>query len=61
MAAVELHTWLQVRHAQVEGLPSTRRNILRWIAGARTPPTRNRRIELTASEAARGVRVRSNG
>lgn len=41
--------------------PSTRRNILRWIENARTPPTRTKRIQLTAAEAARGVRVKSNG
>lgn len=41
--------------------PSTRRNILRWIANARTPPTRTKRIELTATDAARNIRIRSNG
>lgn len=40
---------------------SVRRNILRWIARARTAPTRAKRIALTATEAERGVRVRSNG
>lgn len=32
--------------------PSTRRNILRWIASARTSATRAKRIELTAAEPA---------
>lgn len=41
--------------------PSTRRNILRWIENARTPPTRAKRVQLTATEAERGVRVTSNG
>lgn len=41
--------------------PSVRRNILRWIASAKTPPTREKRIALTVSEAAAGRRVRSNG
>lgn len=41
--------------------PSTRRNILRWIASARTDPTRRRRIAATVEEARHGRRVRSNG
>jgi uncharacterized protein YdeI (YjbR/CyaY-like superfamily) len=41
--------------------PSTRRNILRWIASAKTPPTREKRIALTVQDAQRNVRVRSNG
>lgn len=41
--------------------PSTRRNVLRWIATARTAPTRARRIALTCDEAQHGRRVRSNG
>lgn len=41
--------------------PSTRRNILRWIATARTSPTRTTRITTTATDAHRGVRTRSNG
>ena len=41
--------------------PSTRRNVLRWIASARTAPTRAKRIGLTATEAEHGRRVRSNG
>ena len=41
--------------------PSTRRNVLRWIAMARTPATRAKRIALTCSEAQQGRRVRSNG
>ncbi|MBG6055702.1 uncharacterized protein YdeI (YjbR/CyaY-like superfamily) [Salinibacterium sp. CAN_S4] len=41
--------------------PSVRRNILRWIAIARSEPTRIKRIALTASEAQEGRRVKSNG
>lgn len=41
--------------------PSVRRNILRWIASAKTPPTREKRIALTVSEAREGRRVKSNG
>jgi uncharacterized protein YdeI (YjbR/CyaY-like superfamily) len=41
--------------------PSTRRNILRWLASARTEPTRRRRIERITDDAAQGVRTPSNG
>lgn len=41
--------------------PSTRRNILRWIASARTPATRAKRIGLTADDASRNERAKSNG
>jgi uncharacterized protein YdeI (YjbR/CyaY-like superfamily) len=41
--------------------PSTRRNVLRWIASARTEATRSQRIGRTVEEAAEGRRVRSNG
>lgn len=41
--------------------PSIRRNILRWVAMAKTEPTRAKRIDLTASEARAGRRVKSNG
>jgi len=41
--------------------PSTRRNVLRWIASAKTEATRGKRIGLTVSEAAEGRRVKSNG
>lgn len=48
--------------AEFEGFPpSVRRNILRWIASAKTPPTREKRIALTVSEARAGRRVKSNG
>ncbi len=40
---------------------STRRNVLRWIASARTAPTRARRVATVAGDAQRGVRTRSNG
>ena len=41
--------------------PSTRRNVLRWIASAKRPETRERRVRLTATEAQQGRRVASNG
>ena len=41
--------------------PSARRNILRWIATAKTEPTRTKRIGLTVAEAREGRRVKSNG
>lgn len=41
--------------------PSVRRNILRWIASAKTEPTRSKRIALTVGEARAGRRVKSNG
>ncbi|MBK1783353.1 YdeI/OmpD-associated family protein [Prauserella cavernicola] len=37
--------------------PSSRRLILEWVAGAKKPRTRARRIERTATLAARGVRA----
>ncbi|MBC8093343.1 MAG: YdeI/OmpD-associated family protein [Pseudonocardia sp.] len=41
--------------------PSGRRNILRWIASARTPETRTKRIDRTVADAQRNVQVKSNG
>lgn len=41
--------------------PSVTRNILRWIATAKTEPTRAKRIRLTVTEAHAGRRVKSNG
>jgi uncharacterized protein YdeI (YjbR/CyaY-like superfamily) len=41
--------------------PSSRRNVLRWIASAKTDVTRRKRIGRTVAEAAEGRRVRSNG
>lgn len=41
--------------------PSVRRNVLRWVASARTAPTREMRIGLTVEEAEQGRRVRSHG
>lgn len=38
--------------------PSYRRNVLRWIDGAKTPPTRAKRIEATVQAAAAGVKIR---
>jgi len=44
------------------GFPaSVRRNILRWIASARTQDTRQRRIDRIRLDAARNVRTRVNG
>lgn len=37
--------------------PSYRRNVLRWIASARTPPTRAKRIAAAAAATARGARL----
>ena len=48
--------------AEFDGFPaSTRRNVLRWIASAKTPTTRAKRIRATVEEAAQGRRVKSNG
>ncbi len=41
--------------------PSVRRSILRWIASARTPETRTKRIARTASDAHQNVQVKSHG
>ena len=41
--------------------PSTRRNILRWIASAKTDVTRTKRIDLTVSETQISARVKSTG
>jgi uncharacterized protein YdeI (YjbR/CyaY-like superfamily) len=41
--------------------PSTRRNVLRWIAMAKTTQTRTKRIALTVEEARANRRVKSNG
>ncbi len=48
------------RFERVE-VASVRRNILRWIAYAKTAPTREKRITLTATLAQRGEQVRSSG
>ncbi len=37
--------------------PSHRRNVLRWIAGAKTAPTRAKRVETVAALARQGKRV----
>jgi len=37
--------------------PSYRRNVLRWITGAKTEPTRAKRIAVVADHAARGEKV----
>ncbi len=41
--------------------PSIRRSILRWIASARTPPTRAKRIERTVTDAQHNEQVKSHG
>ena len=41
--------------------PSTRRNILRWIASARTPATRSKRIAQIADDARENIRTKTNG
>lgn len=41
--------------------PSVRRSILRWIASARTAPTREERIVLTVEQAQRNEQVKSHG
>lgn len=41
--------------------PSTRHNILRWIASAKMQPTRDKRIAATVAEARENRRVKSNG
>jgi uncharacterized protein YdeI (YjbR/CyaY-like superfamily) len=41
--------------------PSTRRNILRWIAQAKAPSTRARRIEHVTRDAQAGLRTKTNG
>ena len=37
--------------------PSYRRNVLRWIAGAKTPPTRAKRVAELVASTAKGERV----
>ena len=41
--------------------PSVTRNILRWVASAKTPTTRAKRIAAAVEEARHGRRVKSNG
>ena len=41
--------------------PSTRRNILRWVASAKTAQTRHRRIDRIATDANKNVRTPVNG
>lgn len=61
----DLREALQARDGAWEAFsgfpPSTRRNMLRWIALARTTPTRERRISRLADDAAQGIRTRTNG
>lgn len=40
--------------------PSTKRNILRWIAKAKSPETRSKRLLLTAEHSAKNLRVSTN-
>ena len=39
--------------------PSTRRNILRWVASARQPDTRAKRVAATTNAACNGRQVKS--
>lgn len=48
-------------HHSAEFPPSTRRNILRWIASARTPATRSKRIMQIANDARENIRTKTNG
>ena len=61
----DLRTALQGTQAALDNFAefpvSTRRNILRWIASARTEPTRRRRIERIRRDAANNVRTPVNG
>lgn len=61
----DLRTALQGTQAAFDNFAefpvSTRRNILRWIASARTEPTRRRRIERIRRDAANNVRTPVNG
>jgi uncharacterized protein YdeI (YjbR/CyaY-like superfamily) len=41
--------------------PSSRRNILRWIAQAKAPSTRAKRIERVTRDAQVGIRTKTNG
>jgi uncharacterized protein YdeI (YjbR/CyaY-like superfamily) len=41
--------------------PSTRRNILRWIAQAKAPSTRAERIDRVTRDAQAGLRTKTNG
>ena len=59
--AAALHARPRAHEAFTAFPPSTRRNVLRWIASARTEATRSMRIAATADEAAQGRRVKSNG
>ncbi len=40
-----------------QAAPSYRRNVLRWVAAAKRPPTRARRVTIVADHAARGTKV----
>lgn len=51
---------LDQRHARMwwqSSAPSYRRNILRWIAAAKQPATRGKRITIAAEHAAKGQKV----
>ena len=56
----DLDTALRQRAARTwwdASAPSYRRNVLRWIAGAKRAPTRAKRVETVADHAARGKKV----
>lgn len=51
LEALEATAWWQ------QAAPSYRRNVLRWIAGAKRPQTRAKRVGTVAGHAARGEKV----
>lgn len=57
----DLFAALEARHGALANFtaaaPSYRRNVLRWIKLAKTPPTRAKRIQQTAELAARNAKV----
>lgn len=61
----DLHSALEDQAPALENFrsfpPSTRRNILRWIAQARTEATRQRRVARIAMDAAANIRTPVNG
>jgi uncharacterized protein YdeI (YjbR/CyaY-like superfamily) len=55
--AVALDAVPAAREAWDDAPPSYRRNVLRWLALAKTAPTREKRIRLTVEVSAKGERV----
>jgi len=54
-AALSAHPMAAERFAAAA--PSYRRNVLRWIEAAKTPPTRGKRIAVTVEYAERGAKI----